>query len=428
MPSVLLHPLHAQVMTRQIEQLKEEIQKKDKDLVKEHFEHKKIERETAACREGLTAVQQALAQVQAEHAQKQAEVLKLHQIINEAEAERTRQQKEHDVVVNEREILGAQLIKRNDELAQLYEKIKLQQCTLNRGEEAYAERVADLAVVQNEYQTLKAELQVLRASMGNESLLRHEVLALSRELLQERTKVRALNEELDNQMNVHRWRKLEGSDPNTYNMIKRTHALQKQLIRRTEEVTERDRLIQQKEKLYVELKAVLARQPGPEVAEQLSIYQENLAEKQKQLKAMTAELDSHRHQVEDMKAEQESLLTRLSQLKRRYFSRRQKELRQQQMQLEMGLSPGVELGAGVGGIAEYDGAQQYGGGDCSEQTMPGTIGHLNAPSAQGAGKHGDGTLGPQPGSAGGGIGSVVEVGEEGGGGLGGTLDFPPNEQ
>ena len=38
-------------------------------------------------------------------------------------------------------------------------------------------------------------------------------------------------------------------------------------------MAEKDSLIQQKEKLYVELKAILARQPGPEVAEQLSIYQ-----------------------------------------------------------------------------------------------------------------------------------------------------------
>ena len=64
---------------------------------------------------------------------------------------------------------------------------------------------------------------------------------------------------------LRRWRKLEGSDPNTYNMITRTHSLQKQLIRRTEEVAEKDGMIQQKEKLYVELKAILARQPGPEV-------------------------------------------------------------------------------------------------------------------------------------------------------------------
>jgi len=33
------------------------------------------------------------------------------------------QQKEQDVVVNERDILGTQLIRRNDELASLYEKV-----------------------------------------------------------------------------------------------------------------------------------------------------------------------------------------------------------------------------------------------------------------------------------------------------------------
>ena len=100
-------------------------------------------------------------------------------------------------------------------------------------------------------------------------------------------------------MNVHRWRKLEGSDPATYSMIQRAHALQKTLIRKTEEVASKDQLIQEKEKLYVELKAILARQPGPEVAEQLTIYQSNLSEKQKQMKAMTSELAMHREQVSD---------------------------------------------------------------------------------------------------------------------------------
>ena len=58
---------------------------------------------------------------------------------------------------------------------------------------------------------------------------RNEVYQLQRELLQERTKVRALSEELENPMNVHRWRKLEGSDPATYSMIQRAHACSPQL-------------------------------------------------------------------------------------------------------------------------------------------------------------------------------------------------------
>ena len=67
-------------------------------------------------------------------------------------------------------------------------------------------------------------------------------------------------------------------------MIQKIQTLQKRLIAKTEEVVEKELLIQEKEKLYVELKHILARQPGPEVAEQLQIYQQTLKEKTKQMK------------------------------------------------------------------------------------------------------------------------------------------------
>ena len=42
--------------------------------------------------------------------------------------------KEYDSVINERDILGAQLIRRNDEIGLLQEKLKIQHSTLTRGE------------------------------------------------------------------------------------------------------------------------------------------------------------------------------------------------------------------------------------------------------------------------------------------------------
>ena len=41
-----------------------------------------------------------------------------------------------------------------------------------------------------------------------------------------------------------RWRKLEGSDPSTYEMIQKIQTLQKRLITKTEEVVEKELLIQ----------------------------------------------------------------------------------------------------------------------------------------------------------------------------------------
>ena len=45
-------------------------------------------------------------------------------------------------MIGERDILGTQLIRRNDELALLYEKIKIQQSTLNKGQLQYRDRCA----------------------------------------------------------------------------------------------------------------------------------------------------------------------------------------------------------------------------------------------------------------------------------------------
>ena len=50
------------------------------------------------------------------------------------------------------------------------------------------------------------------------------------------------------------------------------------------QVVSKEMAIQEKEKLYIDLKQILARQPGPEVAEQLQIYQQSLKEKTKQMK------------------------------------------------------------------------------------------------------------------------------------------------
>ena len=142
---------------------------------------------------------------------------------------------------------------------------------------------------------------------------------LSRELLQERAKVKALSEELETPMNVHRWRKLEGSDPATFEMIQKIQTLQKRLINKTEEVVEKDLLIQEKERMYLELKNILARQPGPEAAEQLAVYRASLKEKARQMKAMASELNMLQAQVNEYKYEMERLVRELNDLKRKYF-------------------------------------------------------------------------------------------------------------
>jgi len=161
--------------------------------------------------------------------------------------------------------------------------------------------------------------------------------------LTERLQVKALSEELENPLNCHRWRKLEGTDPDTWEMLQKIQTLQKRLIKKTEEVVEKDVIIQEKEKLYVELKNLLARQPGPEVAEQLSIYQQNLKEKTSQMKAMAAELNMYQAQVNEYKYEIERLTRELQDMKRKYYEQKRRE--QMQREAQQRLEPRINQGA-----------------------------------------------------------------------------------
>merc|ERR1711865_359884 len=207
----------------------------------------------------------------------------------------------------------------------LYEKIKIQKSTLTKGEVQYEERMAEIQLLKERLTEMNAERMVSQAQVANIDDLRNEVYQLQRELLQERTKIKALSEELERPLNVHRWRKLEGSDPQRFDMIRKIQALQRRLISKTEEVVEKDLLIQEKEKLYVELKNILARQPGPEVAEQLSVYQHNLKEKTRQMKAMAAELNMYQAQVNEYKFEIERLTRELQDVKKKYFEQKRRE-------------------------------------------------------------------------------------------------------
>jgi hypothetical protein len=58
-------------------------------------------------------------------------------------------------------VLGTQLIRRNDELALLYEKIKILHTTLPEGEKQYQQRLEDIKILNFSIADLKAELRIV---------------------------------------------------------------------------------------------------------------------------------------------------------------------------------------------------------------------------------------------------------------------------
>lgn len=313
------------IMFHQTTALKEEIREKDSRLVNCHFSKLNVQKLNEKLKDAKEKAQRRMKNLMNIVETQRTQLKKLEGTIQEAEQERQQQQKELEGVIGERDILGAQLIRRNEELALLYEKIKIQQSTLQKGEIQYNERVQEVNHLRAEIRKSKNDVAAAKTQVTNVESLKREIHHLNKTLLREETKAKALQEELENPMNVHRWRELEGSDPATYEMIQKVKSLQKLLIAKTEEVMEKDALIQDKEKLYVQLKNIIARQPGPEVAEQLAWYSQNLKEKTQHMKQMASELEMYHTQVQDLREETERHNRDFQTIKQAYFQKLRKE-------------------------------------------------------------------------------------------------------
>ncbi len=313
------------LLGHQVEQLKEELASKEQALVKEHFDFQRAEKSREHIQNELNRKNQLIKNDQELIAQQDAELKRLAHTIRKMDDEALSQRKEYDQVINERDILGTQLIRRNDELALLYEKLRVQIAALKTGELGYQTRLDDIRVLRLKVKDLTREVFMYKGKGGDNDNMKREILLLQRELLQEKTKVTALSEELENPLNVHRWRKLEGSDPATFELIQKIQTLQKRLIAKTEEVVEKGLVIQEKDKMYTELKTILARQPGPEVAEQVTVYQQNLKTKTRQMKAMASELNMCQAQVNEYRYEMERLNRELQDVKRKYYVQKRKD-------------------------------------------------------------------------------------------------------
>jgi chromosome segregation ATPase len=87
------------------------------------------------------------------------DISRLKYVISEAEGEKLKQKKDYEMVINERDILGTQLIKRDEELALLYEKIKIQKSTLKKGENYYQEKISDIENLVETIRKTKRELK-----------------------------------------------------------------------------------------------------------------------------------------------------------------------------------------------------------------------------------------------------------------------------
>eukprot|EP00760_Papus_ankaliazontas_P014378 PhM_4_TR16074/c0_g1_i1/m.94362 len=333
-----------EIIEQQINQLKDDITKKDEDTTREDIHLQTLEKEKEEYRQKIKRTTTLIQAKDRKIGQLNQEVNKLNEIIAEADLEKSKQHRDCENVTNERDILGMQLIRRNDELAQLYERIRIQQSALKKGEAQFRLRMVELTQFEEKRRLLYAQLASIKAMAARLPQVRTMLNRATKDLNRAKLRVRVLIDECENPSNVHRWRHMAGSQPATYKQHKRMRELQAELIQKHEEVEVKARLIKEKEQLYMELKSVLARQPGPEVAEQLNVYQDTVSKKTGQLKAMKESLRHFEQQLHQHESRYSELNQAMKTMRSSYRTQRKREKQEDERQRLlaeiMGKAPG----------------------------------------------------------------------------------------
>jgi hypothetical protein len=207
-------------------------------------------------------------------------------------------------------------MRQNEELSLVYDKIKTQQTTLLRGEIHYKDKLKACQQVWEDIQQLRVKKRDLVTQTSELGDSKRAMQQLDSELTRERTRLKALEEELESPINVHRWRKIEGSNPQEFELIQVIQMLQKKLITKSKDDRDKEDAIEHKEELYLHLKGLLAKQVGPESLEQITEFETILKDKNLQLKHMGTELNMYQAQVREYKYSIEQLDKAIDGMKR----------------------------------------------------------------------------------------------------------------
>ena len=242
-------------------------------------------------------------------------------MISQAEQDLQNQKKEMNVVLSERDFLSEQLIQRNEEIKGLYEKIKSLQQEEVKMHQQYEKLLLEIESNRSTRDYLIEEYEKTENIIKNIFDLKVVKIKLEKEVLIAKNKVRSLEDETKKHLNIHRWTKLEYSDPEKFELIQQINSLQRRLNAKTEEVAKKEEIIQEKEKLYIKLKHIVARQSGLDMEEPLSKYKAKIKEEGQRLKKLKEEIKNYRLEIKNYEYEIKRIVGDTEKLKKAWFKR-----------------------------------------------------------------------------------------------------------
>ncbi|EKF32842.1 hypothetical protein MOQ_003302 [Trypanosoma cruzi marinkellei] len=308
----------------EIQLLKMQLVAKEGALCRLHMVRRQLQRDISNAEQRASHLKDDVLNAHSRREALETEAHQLTYLISECDAEKSKYQSKFAALVNERNVLATQLIRRNEELRLLYSKIRLQESALEKGASDYDRQVRNIIATRDELAELRLRCRLALVRLRYSEKLRGRKQSIEQELFTEQQRCRALADELQRPVHVHRWRRLEGDAPEVLDGIYKAQALERQILKKHDMLAEKTQLLAKRTAEYDAIRRKLASLPGPELAEDLSLYKENLERRGEQIEGMNTELQEVEQHADVLKEEVRQLSLELGDAKRRYFGAKHK--------------------------------------------------------------------------------------------------------
>jgi chromosome segregation ATPase len=307
------------VVSQQIDQLKDELEVKDKVTGHEVIRTKELakslqllERKNEALRIKKESTEEDIKNLISEMSK-----LKFMKINTDNELKSIQGVYNH--VVSERDVLGTELIQRNDEIALVYERIAIQEASLKNGQMELSKLANEDRMLSIVMKDLEREMNLYNKKLKDILKYKGKIEDLNGKLLEEKLKVKALSEELENPQNLNRWRSVGNMELDDYDLLMKVQGVQKKLIMITQELISKGFIINNNSQTITNLKKMAEKNPGINEARKLAILQRKLRMKARKLKAMAAELNLFRYKITETTTRIDDLKENIEYNKKRFL-------------------------------------------------------------------------------------------------------------
>lgn len=221
--------------------------------------------------------------------EKSQEIIDLNNAISSSEKSVAKLYSRLEDRQNEKDFVGTQIIRRNDEIALLAEKLEVTQLALDRGESQYNDRLEDIRRLTIDSKNSRATVDVLKANAVKMENWKNRIAILERELEEKKFENARLLNELETPINVHRWRHLSGHDPNRMELIQKIQILQKRILNQTAVVADKEKMLIAANRLFNSFKMSLCDTKVITMKTELIKARRALNQRTKRLKSLKAE-------------------------------------------------------------------------------------------------------------------------------------------